>query len=62
MREFSLFCPQIVTDFGKDPALTTILNKMDIFLEIVTNPDGFYYTHSNVRHSEKLSLFFKTFE
>uniref|UniRef100_A0A3P8X0X3 Carboxypeptidase A1 n=1 Tax=Cynoglossus semilaevis TaxID=244447 RepID=A0A3P8X0X3_CYNSE len=43
------FAKKIVTDFGKDPALTTILNKMDIFLEIVTNPDGFYYTHSNNR-------------
>uniref|UniRef100_A0A674PMZ1 Carboxypeptidase A1 n=1 Tax=Takifugu rubripes TaxID=31033 RepID=A0A674PMZ1_TAKRU len=33
----------------KIPALTAILNEMDIFLEIVTNPDGFYYTHSNDR-------------
>jgi len=29
-------------------ALTAILNKMDIYLEIVTNPDGFAYTHSRV--------------
>ena len=49
-----LTCPlnvchhQIVTDYGRDPALTAILNKMDIFLEIVTNPDGFYYTHTSV--------------
>ncbi|TNN00261.1 hypothetical protein fugu_011507 [Takifugu bimaculatus] len=41
------FAKKIVTDYGKDPALTAILNKMDIFLEIVTNPDGFYYTHNN---------------
>lgn len=42
-------CPQIVTDYGRDPALTAILDKMDIFLEMVTNPDGYYYTHNNVR-------------
>lgn len=45
---FYVFCHQIVTDYGRDPALTAILNKMDIFLEIVTNPDGFYFTHNNV--------------
>ncbi|XP_060932612.1 carboxypeptidase A5 [Limanda limanda] len=43
------FAKKIVTDYGSDPALTAILNKMDIFLEIVTNPDGFYYTHNNNR-------------
>ncbi|KAM6973167.1 carboxypeptidase A5 [Aplochiton taeniatus] len=40
------FAKKIVNDFGTDPALTAILNKMDIFLEIVTNPDGFSYTHT----------------
>lgn len=44
--------PQIVTDYGRDPALTAILNKMDIFLEIVTNPDGFQYTHTRVSLSQ----------
>uniref|UniRef100_A0AAQ6A3J5 Carboxypeptidase A1 n=1 Tax=Amphiprion ocellaris TaxID=80972 RepID=A0AAQ6A3J5_AMPOC len=43
------FAKKIVTDYGTDPALTAILNNMDIFLEIVTNPDGFYYTHNNNR-------------
>ncbi|XP_034443608.1 carboxypeptidase A5 [Hippoglossus hippoglossus] len=43
------FAKKIVTDYGRDPALTAILNKMDIFLEIVTNPDGFYYTHTSNR-------------
>ncbi|XP_061629852.1 carboxypeptidase A5 [Phyllopteryx taeniolatus] len=43
------FAKKIVNDYGRDPALTAILKKMDIFLEIVTNPDGFYYTHSNNR-------------
>lgn len=45
-----------MTDYGKDPALTAILNKMDIFLEIVTNPDGFYYTHNNVSHCHNCFL------
>lgn len=43
------FAKKIVTDYGRDPALTAILDRMDIFLEIVTNPDGFYYTHNNNR-------------
>uniref|UniRef100_UPI0037E90CC8 carboxypeptidase A5 isoform X1 n=2 Tax=Semicossyphus pulcher TaxID=241346 RepID=UPI0037E90CC8 len=43
------FAKKIVTDYGTDAALTAILNKMDIYLEIVTNPDGFYYTHNSNR-------------
>lgn len=43
------FAKKIVTDYGRDPALTAILNNMDIFLETVTNPDGFYYTHTRNR-------------
>ncbi|XP_054476768.1 carboxypeptidase A1-like [Anoplopoma fimbria] len=43
------FAKKIVTDYGTDPVLTAILNKMDIFIEIVTNPDGFYYTHNSNR-------------
>lgn len=39
---------QIVKDYGSDPALTAILDNMDIFLEIVTNPDGYYFTHTSV--------------
>ncbi|ETE58310.1 Carboxypeptidase A1 [Ophiophagus hannah] len=30
----------------KDPALTSIMNQFDIFLEVVTNPDGYVFTHS----------------
>uniref|UniRef100_A0A8C6R9B1 Carboxypeptidase A5 n=1 Tax=Nannospalax galili TaxID=1026970 RepID=A0A8C6R9B1_NANGA len=37
---------KIVSEYGKDHALTKILKAMDIFLEIVTNPDGFAFTHS----------------
>ncbi|KAK7121533.1 hypothetical protein R3I93_022578 [Phoxinus phoxinus] len=43
------FAKKIVTDYRRDPVLTDILNKYDIFLEIVTNPDGFAYTHSSDR-------------
>ncbi|XP_041652546.1 carboxypeptidase A1-like [Cheilinus undulatus] len=43
------FAKKIVTDYGTDPTLTAILNNMDIYLEIVTNPDGFAYTHSSNR-------------
>lgn len=43
------FAKNIVSAYGQDKALTAILNKMDIYLEIVTNPDGFAYTHSRNR-------------
>lgn len=43
------FAQKIVTDFGRDPKLTAVLNQMDIFLEIVTNPDGYAFTHTNSR-------------
>lgn len=39
---------QIVSDYGKDASLTATLNKLDIFVEIVTNPDGYVYTHTRV--------------
>lgn len=44
-------CPflQIVSEYGKDRMLTNILNTTDIFMEIVSNPDGFAFTHSMVR-------------
>ncbi|KAK9516238.1 hypothetical protein VZT92_024181 [Zoarces viviparus] len=43
------FAKKIATDYGRESAITAILNKMDIFVEIVTNPDGFYYTHTSNR-------------
>ncbi|XP_051548320.1 carboxypeptidase A1-like [Myxocyprinus asiaticus] len=43
------FAKKIVNDYGRDPILTDILNNYDIFLEIVTNPDGFDYTHTSDR-------------
>lgn len=53
MISFFCFNVQIVTDYGRDAALTAILDKMDIFLEIVTNPDGCYYTHTSVSRSQQ---------
>uniref|UniRef100_A0A3Q1FKC7 Carboxypeptidase A1 n=1 Tax=Acanthochromis polyacanthus TaxID=80966 RepID=A0A3Q1FKC7_9TELE len=43
------FAKKIVTDHRRDPSLTAILDNMDIFLETVTNPDGYSYTHSTNR-------------
>ncbi|KAM6200981.1 carboxypeptidase A1-like [Rhynchocyon petersi] len=43
------FAKKIVEDYGKEEGLTAFLNDMDIFLEIVTNPDGFAFTHSKNR-------------
>ncbi|NXD07587.1 CBPA1 Carboxypeptidase, partial [Nothocercus nigrocapillus] len=40
---------KLATEYGKDPAVTAILDNMDIFFEIVTNPDGFAYTQSTNR-------------
>ncbi|XP_019399525.1 PREDICTED: carboxypeptidase A1-like [Crocodylus porosus] len=43
------FAKKIISDYGKDESLTAILDKMDIFLEIITNPDGFVFTHTKNR-------------
>ncbi|XP_059402498.1 carboxypeptidase A1-like [Carassius carassius] len=43
------FAKKIVKDYKRDPVLIDILNNYDIFLEIVTNPDGFAYTHNRNR-------------
>ncbi|KFO29348.1 carboxypeptidase A1 [Fukomys damarensis] len=43
------FAKKITEDYGQDPAFSAILDNMDIFLEIVTNPDGFAFTHSKNR-------------
>ncbi|XP_028618422.1 carboxypeptidase A4 isoform X2 [Grammomys surdaster] len=40
---------KIVTDYQKDPAVTSILEKVDIFLLPVANPDGYVYTQSKNR-------------
>ncbi|KAM8818469.1 carboxypeptidase A4 [Rhynchonycteris naso] len=40
---------KIVSDYGNDPAVTSILEKMDIFLLPVANPDGYVYTHTQNR-------------
>ncbi|XP_048863206.1 carboxypeptidase A1-like isoform X2 [Brienomyrus brachyistius] len=40
---------KLVTEFGQDPPVTTLLNKMDIFLLIVLNPDGYAFSHTSNR-------------
>ncbi|XP_076989157.1 carboxypeptidase A4 isoform X2 [Tamandua tetradactyla] len=44
---------KIVSDYGKDPAITSILEKMDIFLLPVANPDGYVYTQTENRFWRK---------
>ncbi|XP_062054188.1 carboxypeptidase A1 [Lepus europaeus] len=43
------FAKKITEDYGQDPTVTSILDNLDVFLEIVTNPDGFAFTHSQNR-------------
>ncbi|XP_058580250.1 carboxypeptidase A4 isoform X2 [Neofelis nebulosa] len=40
---------KIASDYGQDPTITSILEKMDIFLLPVANPDGYVYTQSQNR-------------
>lgn len=40
---------QIVSEYRREGVLMEILNAMDIFIELVANPDGFAFTHSMVR-------------
>ncbi|XP_032842632.1 carboxypeptidase A2 [Tyto alba] len=40
---------KIASDYGKDPSVTSLLNKMDIFLLTVSNPDGYVFTHTTNR-------------
>uniref|UniRef100_A0A8C3K2Q5 Peptidase M14 domain-containing protein n=1 Tax=Calidris pygmaea TaxID=425635 RepID=A0A8C3K2Q5_9CHAR len=40
---------KIVEEYGQDPSVTAILDSMDIFFEIITNPDGFVFTHNSNR-------------
>ncbi|CAO2603046.1 Carboxypeptidase A4 [Lemmus lemmus] len=40
---------KIVTDYQKDPAVTSILENVDVFLLPVANPDGYVYTQTHNR-------------
>ncbi|XP_078533670.1 carboxypeptidase A1-like [Lissotriton helveticus] len=40
---------KIAEDNTKDQSLKTILDKLDIFVLLVTNPDGYVYTHTTNR-------------
>ncbi|XP_037376638.1 carboxypeptidase A4 [Talpa occidentalis] len=40
---------KIVSDYGKEPTITSILKKVDIFLLPVANPDGYVYTQTKNR-------------
>ncbi|NXO03672.1 CBPA1 Carboxypeptidase, partial [Rhinopomastus cyanomelas] len=43
------FAKKITLDHENDEGLAAVLEQMDIFLEIITNPDGFAFTHSQNR-------------
>ncbi|XP_017694725.1 PREDICTED: carboxypeptidase A1-like [Lepidothrix coronata] len=40
---------KIAEEYGRDPSVTALLDNMDVFLEIIANPDGFVFTHSSDR-------------
>ncbi|KAG5273037.1 hypothetical protein AALO_G00146890 [Alosa alosa] len=40
---------KIASDYNNDPTVTNLLNAMDIYLMIITNPDGYVYSHTNDR-------------
>ncbi|XP_045421450.1 carboxypeptidase A4 isoform X2 [Lemur catta] len=44
---------KIVSDYQKDPAITSILERMDIFLLPVANPDGYVYAQTKNRFWRK---------
>ncbi|XP_053575719.1 carboxypeptidase A2 [Bombina bombina] len=37
---------KLASDYGKDASVTSLLNSHDVFLLVVTNPDGYVYSHS----------------
>ncbi|XP_060933156.1 carboxypeptidase A4 [Limanda limanda] len=40
---------KIVSEYATDASLNSLLNTMDIYMLILTNPDGYVYTHTNDR-------------
>ncbi|XP_077328625.1 carboxypeptidase A2-like [Lithobates pipiens] len=40
---------KLATDYGKDASVTSLLNNYDVFLMVVTNPDGYAFSHSSNR-------------
>ncbi|XP_007524263.1 carboxypeptidase A2 [Erinaceus europaeus] len=40
---------KIASEYGTDPFITSLLDKMDIFLLPVTNPDGYVFSHTKNR-------------
>ncbi|XP_078276246.1 carboxypeptidase A1-like [Rhinoraja longicauda] len=40
---------KITSDYGQEPFITSLLQRMDIYMEIVVNPDGYVYTHTKNR-------------
>ncbi|XP_073479649.1 carboxypeptidase A2-like [Aquarana catesbeiana] len=40
---------KLASDYGKDASVTSLLDNYDVFLMVVTNPDGYVYSHTTNR-------------
>ncbi|XP_077329772.1 carboxypeptidase A2-like isoform X2 [Lithobates pipiens] len=40
---------KLASDYGKDASITSLLDNYDVFLMVVTNPDGYVYSHTTNR-------------
>ncbi|XP_075455483.1 carboxypeptidase A2-like [Ascaphus truei] len=40
---------RVASDYGTDSSITSLLNTFDLYLLIVTNPDGYAYSHASDR-------------
>ncbi|TRZ10997.1 hypothetical protein HGM15179_016111 [Zosterops borbonicus] len=40
---------KMASEYGQDLSITAVLDGMDIYLEVITNPDGYAFTHSSNR-------------
>lgn len=50
------FSLKMALDYGVDPSVTSLLGQMDVYLMIVTNPDGYAFTHTDVGRQKLFDL------
>lgn len=43
------FADQLVSGYGDDPRITALLNRLEVIIVPVMNPDGYSYTWTNIR-------------
>lgn len=46
--------PQALSTYGSDSQMTSLLDKMDVFVLPVFNVDGYDFTHKSVCHNQVL--------